>query len=83
MSVYVDNMRAKFGRMILCHMIADTSEELHQMANRIGLKRQWCQHEGTPKEHYDVSLTRRSIAVQLGAIEVSRRQLVTKLRDRK
>jgi hypothetical protein len=83
MAVYVDNMRAKFGRMIMCHMIADTSEELHTMAGRIGLQRKWCQHEGTYKEHYDVSLTRRAIAIQHGAIEISRKTLVTRLRARK
>lgn len=29
-----------------CHMTADTPEELHAFAKRIGLKREWAQHEG-------------------------------------
>lgn len=62
MAVYVDNMRAKFGRMILCHMIADTTEELLQMVDKIGVK---------PDEHFDISLVKRSSAIFHGAIEIT------------
>lgn len=71
MTVYVDNYRAKFGRMIMCHMAADTLEELHQMAEKIGMKRSWFQGD-----HYDVSLTRRKLAIEFGAKEISSRELV-------
>ena len=43
MAVYVDDMRANFGRMKMCHMIADTIDELHTMADRIGVARRWFQ----------------------------------------
>jgi hypothetical protein len=36
MTIYVDDMKAAFGRMKMCHMIADTDDELHAMADRIG-----------------------------------------------
>lgn len=39
MTVYVGDMRAKYGRLILCHMVADTDAELHAMAARIGVAR--------------------------------------------
>jgi hypothetical protein len=70
-SVYVDDMRAPYGRMIMCHMIADTSAELHEMARRVGVARRWVQKEGTPKEHYDVCLAMRAKAVKLGAKEIT------------
>lgn len=69
MTVYVDNMRAAYGRLIMCHMIADTAEELHAMADRIGVARRW--HQG---DHYDIALTKRALAIQAGAVEITQRQ---------
>lgn len=79
MSVYVDGQRARFGRMKMCHMVADTLDELHAMAERIGMKREWFQADGSTP-HYDVSLTRRALAVKAGAIEVDRNGLVAVVR---
>lgn len=73
--VYVDDMYAPFGRMKMCHMVADTDEELHAMADRIGVARRWFQHPGTWKRHYDISLGKRTLAVQYGAMEVTSRQI--------
>ena len=75
MSVYVDDMRAGYGRMVMCHMLADTDVELHVMADRIGVARRWHQKAGTPHSHYDVCLAKRAAAVSAGAIEISRTRL--------
>lgn len=72
MAVYVDQERNRLGRMIMCHMFAETAAELHAMAAAIGMRRQWYQPVSFP--HYDVCLARRSLAIALGAIEVGRRQ---------
>lgn len=81
MSVYVDDMRATFGRMIMCHMWADTVDELLLMADRIGVKRKWIQghpdlsfgkHRKARWVHFDISLTKRALAVKAGAIETDR-----------
>lgn len=74
MTVYVDDMRAPYGRMVMCHMIADTDDELHAMAAAIGVARRWHQKPGTARSHYDIALIKRAIAVQLGAVEITWRQ---------
>lgn len=75
LTVYVDNMRAKFGRLIMCHMIADTDEELHAMADTIGVARKWWQAPPKHTSHYDIALSKRALAVKAGAVEVTQRQL--------
>lgn len=79
MTVFVDDMEAKFGRMTMCHMIADTPEELLAMADRIGVARKWIQHRGTPKEHFDICLSKRALAVANGAKEITWRELGEKI----
>ncbi|MEX3967319.1 DUF4031 domain-containing protein [Paraburkholderia sp. EG286B] len=74
MSVYVDDMRAAYGRMVMCHMIADTDEELHAMADRIGVARRWWQAPPKHDSHYDIALSKRAIAIAAGAIEITWRQ---------
>ena len=83
MTVYVDDMRAKFGRYVMCHMVADTDDELHAMADRIGVQRKWHQKAGTPHCHYDIALTKRSLAVAFGAVEVDRRRLAEIVRAKR
>lgn len=79
MTVYVDQSRNRFGRMVMCHMIADTDDELHAMAVAIGMKRAWFQADASTP-HYDVSLTLRAKAIELGAVELGRNEFVTVLR---
>lgn len=69
MPVYVDDMQAPFGRMIMCHMIATDIAELHAMADKIGMSRKWFQGN-----HYDIALSKRRLAVEAGAIEIVWRQ---------
>lgn len=83
MSVYVDEPIHAFGRtMLMCHMIADTADELHAMADRIGVDRRWYQGPGKASHpHYDVAKRKRAFAVQCGAVEMTRRELALKARE--
>jgi hypothetical protein len=77
MSVYVDNYNAKYGRMTMCHMMADSLEELHEMADKIGVQRKWFQDK--PRfPHYDICKEKKSLAIENGAIEVTAKEMVLK-----
>jgi len=59
MAVYVDNFyqtgAGNFGRMKMSHMIADSTDELLQMVDNIGVNRKWIQKAGTTHEHLGFS----------------------------
>ncbi len=58
----------------MCHMTADTLDELHRMADKIGMERRWFQ--APPKAshpHYDIPESKRAKALALGAQEVCQR----------
>lgn len=79
MAIYIDDLKPYPGRKgRWCHMSTDKDgnlEELHQMAEHIGLQRMWFQDHRCP--HYDVcGVGRRSRAISNGAIEVSGHELI-------
>lgn len=58
-------------------MRADTLEELHEMAERLGMRREWFQDKpGAP--HYDLIPEAREQAIVFGAIVLTRREWVAK-----
>lgn len=73
--VHIDNMNARYRHMIMCHMIADTKEELLDMARKIGVNIKWIQDEDTPYEHFDICLNKKAIALSLGAKAITLREL--------
>lgn len=93
MAVYVDRAnipyprsapggKKPFRQMKMCHMAADSLDELHAMADKIGMKREWFQGH-TRYPHYDINLTKKTLALKEGAIEVSSKELVLILREQK
>jgi len=73
MAVYVDPLMdhgwVLRGRSTKnCHLLADSLEELHEMAQAIGMKKEWFQPKSLP--HYDLTESRRDKAIELGAVEM-------------
>lgn len=90
MTVYVDNFRAPatVGRIRgrWSHLTADTPDELHEFAARLGHRREWfqakCKHGACPTIdgvcahfHYDVVDNRRTAAIALGATPIDLREM--------
>jgi len=74
-AVYVDAPVWPYRGMLMWHMFANRVEDLHAMADRIGVQRRWFQNKpGFP--HYDICKSKRSLAVSAGAVEVDRKQFV-------
>ena len=73
MSVYVGPSLYPYGRMVMCHMVADQLWELLTMAESIGVAR-WFQAK--PYPHYDVSKGKRALAIRLGAVETDERKIL-------
>lgn len=77
MSVYVDPLFATVPKPTwpfkkACHMFAHTLEELHAMADRIGLRRSWFQVPKRPGglPHYDLTPGMRAKACAAGAVKL-------------
>lgn len=73
MTVYVDDAKLKYGRMQMCHLIADTDAELHAMAAKIGVPRKWHQAPPAHDSHYDICLSKRALALKAGAVAITYR----------
>jgi len=76
-TVYVDDalIPAKVGTLQSrwSHLIADTPDELHAFAARLGLRREWFQ-DHQPFWHYDLTEGKRRQALALGAEPISWRE---------
>jgi hypothetical protein len=77
MAVYVDDVRHRFGNMVMCHLWADTDAELLAMVDKIGVQRKWIQghktlsfgkHRDASWVHFDIALSKKALAIAAGAI---------------
>ena len=86
MACYVDTVRsypdAGLRFTEYCHLLADTREELHAMADEVGMPRRFFQDHPW-RWHYDLPEPLRDKAVASGATEISMRQVAPLLRSRR
>lgn len=75
MAVYVDSEYIRWQGKVWCHLVADSTDELHAFADRLGLRRQWFQVRST-YPHYDVTAAMQKKALRLGARSADRRTIV-------
>ena len=71
MTVYVDDAVTLWRGYRWAHLMADTLVELHDFAQRLGLRRESFQDK-TSGAHYDVPAELRERAIALGAVPISR-----------
>lgn len=80
MAVYVDNLRDYGWRHgPSCHLIGDSVAELIAFAVEMGMRQEWFQPKSSP--HFDLTAEGRELAVRNGAIELTQRDFVAKLRE--
>jgi DNA invertase Pin-like site-specific DNA recombinase len=71
MSVYVDDAVVHWRGRRWAHLMADTLDELHAFAARLGIPRRAFQDKSSGA-HYDVTAELRDEAIRLGAVAISR-----------
>ncbi len=77
MAIIVDEATWPWRGRRWAHLASDASlEELHAFAAGLGLRREWFQGD-----HYDVPAAVRDEAIARGAVTVSSRELVQRLRS--
>jgi hypothetical protein len=59
-------------------MAADSLEELHKMADAVGLERRWFQDGHLP--HYDLCQSKKRLAIKQGAVRISTKDLIAVIR---
>lgn len=77
MAVFVDEPIWEWRGRRWCHLVADTTAELHDFAARLGLVRQWFQCKpGRPwHDHYDLPEEIRAQAIACGARPLTTREM--------
>jgi len=71
MSVYVDDAVTLWRGKRWAHLMADTLDELHAMAARLGMPRRAFQDKSSGA-HYDLTEELREQALRFGAVAISR-----------
>ena len=79
---YYTSANKRWQAQHACHMTADSLDELHAFAARLGLRRAWFQnHHKNPRYwHYDLVASKRRMALAYGAKELTLEQEVARVK---
>ncbi len=78
--VYIGTTEHPLGRMKMSHMSSENIEELHKMADLIGIKRKWFQNSIMP--YYNISRAKKKFAIKEGAVLVEDKELISLCRPK-
>lgn len=81
MTVWVDDAGIIYRRKARYHLAASSIEELHEFARSIEVNRCWYHNSSGRSPHYDITSQQRERALRKGAISVTSRELVERLRE--
>lgn len=73
--VYVGRLEFSYRGMLMSHMASPDIDELHKMADKLGINRRHFQNKPR-RPHYDISKGKKIKAIMLGACEVDDRDLM-------
>lgn len=78
--IYIGRRTYKYRGMIMSHMVADTLEELHEMAEVLGVRKYFQDENRRP--HYDICRSNVQKALGLGAKRVDERDIIRLFRSK-
>lgn len=81
MAVYVDDAIWHWHGRMWCHLLADSTDELHRFAALLGIHRS--SYQGPPrtsKPHYDLTAWEQRLAIARGASPCGREEIIAVLR---
>jgi hypothetical protein len=73
--IWVDDAAVPYKGKPRFHMTASSVKELHVFAQEAGIARCWW-HSGAKHPHYDITEEQKLTVMSMGAVEVSKRELV-------
>lgn len=80
--IYVEDTESPSGKVKAYRMIADTSDELFQMAKWLGRYRREAVQPGTAGEHFALPAIIKRTAIALGAVEITDDEMDGKIEGR-
>lgn len=77
-TIYIGTIEFPYRGMIMFHMGSPNLEALHDMAEKLGIRKWFQDDDDHLHPHYDICKSKKSQALKLGAVEVDDRELINR-----